>query len=467
MSEQNKALTQDQVIVASCTPPGRGAIALIRVSGPGAVELVDSCSKVFGKTNLSGAKSHTIHYGEVLGHKKGHVIDLVLFLMTRAPRTFTGEDTVEITCHGNPMIVEQIIGRIISAGARLAQRGEFSRRSFLNGKLDLVQAEAIHELVMSGTQLSLDQSMRKLRAGLSTHIENLENLAIDLISTLEASFEFLEEEERDIDFPAMVRQRFDDLMQQCKTLRRSCADQSKIAQGVKVAILGTPNAGKSTLFNALLGQSRAIVSDVAGTTRDSIESLAMREGQLWSLVDTAGIRKTSDSIEKEGIARAMDQAAQADVIIFTFDPAGEVDSQVKLFERLKSDFAQKIIAIFAKSDLNSDETREISEKIEFQIRVSAKAGQGLEELEKIVAQKIQTLFDQHASNFALTERQRILVEQFFGHLEAFDEKLKAEEPIELLAVDLREAVKSLTELTGKNVEDKILSQVFANFCVGK
>lgn len=462
-SSQNSA---DSVIVALCSPPGRGAVSLIRASGPKADELVDRCSKLAGKKSLRTEATHTIHFGQILA-KDGKVVDHVLFMLMRAPKSFTGQDTVEITCHGNPLIVTQIIEVLLEAGAALAGPGEFTKRAFFNKKLDLIQAEAIQELVMADSHFSLDQSMRKLSSGFSSEIEKLEKFIIELISILEASFEFLEEEERDVDFPALTQEKFNELMHESKKLKKCLQNASKISGGIKITILGCPNAGKSTLFNALVGHARAIVSKTAGTTRDSIESQICRKSQLWSLFDTAGIRKTSKSVEAEGIARAFDLAAQADLILLAFDPSKPAGPQLELFEKLEKDFKAKIMPILTKSDLLAGKSDKFDKKIKFEARVSGKTGQGLEALEAKIEEKIKKLFEQDSSNYSLNERQKLIILQFLSQLDELEAKFKNCVPAELLIIDLQKMAEGLWALSGKNLHEKVLGQIFSSFCVGK
>lgn len=461
----DKNFGQAPVIVAVCTPPGRGALAIIRVSGSGSVQLVDRCAQLVSRKKLADLPTHTIHYGELLD--AGKVVDQVLFLLMLAPRTFTGDDTVEITCHGNPMIVARIIELMLQHGAQLAEPGEFTRRAFFNNKVDLVQAEAIHELVMANTALALDQSMRKLKAGLSQEIAELEALILDLISALEVSFEFLEEEERDVGFNELIQHKFRQLQEKIFILRQSCQNQSQVGDGIKIAILGRPNAGKSTLFNAILGKARAIVSAEPGTTRDSIESLIARQGQVWSLIDTAGIRETKNLIEQEGVERALQEAALSDVIVFLYDPQGDLSMQKLLFEQLEQKFGQKIIKVFSKSDLLEKSSAKICNWLQPEVSVSAKTTAGLVELQVKIAEKIKMLFAEQASMFALTTRQKLLLEQFFEALTQIEQNFLAGMPNELLSLDLRAAVQHLTDLTGRDAQEKILEQVFINFCVGK
>jgi tRNA modification GTPase len=454
----------EQVIVALCTGSARAALALLRVCGVGAIALVEKCVRLPGQKILTAQASHTIHFAQIMD--QDIVLDQVLLLLTKAPKTFTGQDTVEITCHGNPLLVEQIINLLVAGGARLAQPGEFSLRAVLNGKIDLLQAEAICELVSANTQLALTQSMRKLKSGLSHEIQQLETLIIGLIATLEASFEFLEEEERDVGFDQLITVALQKLLSQAAILETSCNNQSQISQGIKIALLGVPNAGKSTLFNRLVGHDRAIVNAQAGTTRDSIESLVMQQGQLWSLVDTAGIRQTSNAIEQEGVTRAFNEAALADVVLFLFDPSQELQPQLLLLQQLQVNFNEKIIVIATKKDMVIPTKIDFNDAI-LQLQISAQTGEGIKKLQDLVSQKIQQLFASQASLFALNQRQRLLLQDFFTHLKLLHKKFKQQAASEILVFELREMLQNLANLLGRDLQDEVLSNVFSKFCIGK
>ena len=280
-------ITRDeQTIIAQCTPAGAGAIALLRMSGDDAITIADSIAQLTSKIKLSDCATHTIHYGWVTDQDGNH-IDQVLFLLMKAPRTFTGQNTVEITCHNNPFIIEQIIAQTIAYGARIADKGEFSRRAFLNGKIDLVQAEAINELIHANTQQALKKSLSQVEGSLSHWIETIQTELFKARAYCEASFEFIDEE---INFAPQIKENIKNILSTITQLKKSFDQQSQIRQGLRIALIGSVNAGKSSLFNALLGKDRAIVTNIAGTTRDVIEAGVYRDGNYWTFVDTAGLR---------------------------------------------------------------------------------------------------------------------------------------------------------------------------------
>ena len=332
---------EKDTIVAQCTPTGSGALALIRVSGPQAFSLVTQCSKLSNVptnlltnqsanpfTHLSTPKtiltlpSHTIAHGFIIEPQKTNrtknicKIDEVLFFVMHAPRTFTGEHTVEISCHNNIFIIEKIIHILIQLGARLAQPGEFSRRAVENGKIDLLQAEAINELIHANSQQAIQQSLAQVTGTLSLFVHQLEKKTLKILALCEASFEFLEEE---INFSDQIRELVSDLLETIRIVQTSNEQQRQLREGVRIAIIGSVNAGKSSLFNTLVGKNKAIVTPIPGTTRDLIESGLYQDGVYLTLVDTAGLRNTEDIIEKEGIERAYREAHIADLVLLVSD----------------------------------------------------------------------------------------------------------------------------------------------------
>ncbi|GAG60651.1 unnamed protein product [marine sediment metagenome] len=278
----------DQPIIAQCTPKGSGAIALLRLSGKTIFSLADQFCKLPNKQPISNAQSQTINYGYVVD-KNGKTIDQVLFLVMHGPKTFTGQDTIEITCHNNPFIIDAIITTAIEAGARLATEGEFTKRAVLNDKIDLVQAEAINELIHANTQQALKQSLLQLQGSLSSWIARLEKNIVNAIALSEASFEFLDEE--DMEFGRQIEKSLVKVIDKIQHIKKSFDQQQQIREGIRIALIGSVNAGKSSLFNALLGKDRAIVTSIAGTTRDVIEAGVYRNGNYWSLIDTAGFNQ--------------------------------------------------------------------------------------------------------------------------------------------------------------------------------
>ena len=303
---------ENQTIIAQCTPKGSGAIALIRISGKDALNIATKISKLANKKQtISTVPSHTIHYGQIIAETKS--IDLVMFFVMHGPRTFTGEDVVEVTCHNNPFIIEEIIALAIKHGARIAENGEFAKRSFLNNKIDLMQAEAINDLIHSNNQQTLKKSLSQLEGSLSNWIDEIEKVLVKCLAFSEASFEFLDEEE--IEFKDKILNDVLKLEKKIQTLKANFSQQQQIKEGLRIALIGSVNAGKSSLFNALLKKNRAIVTSQAGTTRDSIEAGIYTKNHYFTLVDTAGIRKTDNVIEEEGIKRSFEEAEKADILL--------------------------------------------------------------------------------------------------------------------------------------------------------
>ncbi|PKN03284.1 tRNA uridine-5-carboxymethylaminomethyl(34) synthesis GTPase MnmE, partial [Candidatus Dependentiae bacterium HGW-Dependentiae-1] len=283
-------------IVALCTPQGSGALALLRISGDNAVEIATNMSALASGQTLIELPTHTIHFGSVVDNA-GTTIDQVLFLLMRAPKTFTGHDTVEITCHNNPFIIDSIIQQALTHGARLAQPGEFTKQAVLNNKVDLVQAEALNELIHANTQIGLKKALAQLEGTLSAELAMIEKLLLKALTLSEASFEFLDDETV---FDEQIIQCVNSVCSVITTLKTQFDQQQQIRQGLRIAIIGSVNAGKSSLLNALLKKERAIVTPIAGTTRDTVEAGIYRHGTYLTLVDTAGLRVTDDSIEQEG-----------------------------------------------------------------------------------------------------------------------------------------------------------------------
>ncbi len=337
----------EQTIIAQCTPRGSGAIALLRISGINAIEIVNSIAKLASQKSLLDADTHTIHYGSVVD-SQGVTVDNVMFLLMKAPKTFTGQETVEITCHNNQFIVEQIIALAIANGARLAQEGEFTKRAVLNGKIDLVQAEAINELIHAQTQLALKQSLSQLKGSLTQWLATIEHALIKALALSEASFEFLDEE---MEFAPQISSMITEIKTTIGSIKKTYNQQQQIRQGVRVAIIGSVNAGKSSLFNALLNQERAIVTAIAGTTRDAIEAGVYKNGNFWTLVDTAGLRQTDDVIEQEGIRRSFEEAQKADIIILAFDSSREITcEESEVYQQIAQQYPNKIITVYTKCD---------------------------------------------------------------------------------------------------------------------
>jgi len=455
-------------IIAHSTPQGSGALAVIRLSGPEALVVADSLARLPGQKKLLDAASHTLHFGWVLD-RNNTKIDQVIFSIMHAPRTFTGEHVVEITCHNNQFIIEAIIHEALFHGARIAKQGEFTEQAFVNGKLDLVQAEALNDLIHAQTQLALKKSLSQLEGTLSHWIHELEQQLLRALAWCEASFEFLDEE---LEFGIQIREHLEKLLERIAFHKGTYDIHRHIREGVRIALIGSVNAGKSSIFNMLLGQQRAIVTPVAGTTRDSIEAGFILNGIRITLIDTAGIRITDDIVEQEGIKRSFDQAQLADMILLVFDGSRALtEEELSVYKQLYERYENKIVLVQSKSDLPEHAHHfaqvEINKLKTKPIQVTASDLPDM--LKEEIAQKLDTLFKKQETPFLLNERQFRTLTEVEQLLNTIANTLLTASSIsyELVSFHLREALEQLTGLTGKSISQAALDQVFREFCVGK
>lgn len=451
-----------ETIIALCTPQGSGAIALLRVSGPDARQIVGKIAKLSSQKNFQEIPSHTVQYGSLIDDQK-NIIDQVLFIIMDGPRSFTGENTVEITCHNNPFIIESILKQAIIHGARLAQPGEFSRRAFLNKKIDLAQAEAIKELIHANTQIALKKSLAQLEGSFSHYISKLEYELTRALAWCEASFEFLDDE---AEFGSQIKIALEKIAAQIAQLKKTFDVQQQIRSGIRIALIGSVNAGKSSIFNALLNQKRSIVTNIAGTTRDAIEAGLYRNGNYWTLIDTAGLRKTEDIIEQEGIQRSFQEAQKADIILLVFDNTRALTSEEKIiYDQIIATHEKKLIIIKNKIDL--PEVHEHELRLRANLAFSSINSDQSALLENFIEQKIAVLFSEIESPFLLNQRQFNLLLALEQKLQEILTLFQSTIQYELLSYQLQEALQIMSELTGKSVSEAGLDMVFKEFCVGK
>jgi tRNA modification GTPase len=446
-------------IIAQCTPRGSGAIALLRICGEHARDVASQLSKLPNGATLKTVASHSVHYGSVID-EHGNPLDQVLFLIMDGPRTFTGDDTIEITCHNNPFLIEKIIQRTLLCGARIAEPGEFTRRAFLNGKIDLLQAEAINELIHASNHLVLKQSLSQLNGSFSQWMAQLEKKLVTCLAYCEASFEFLDEE---MEFGDFIKEQLTEIFSSIARVKKTYENQHHVRQGARVALIGSVNAGKSSLFNALIKQERAIVADIAGTTRDSIESSSTLNGSFVTFIDTAGLRQTNDSIEQEGIRRSEIEAQKADIILLITDSSREINAQEKhIYQKLREQHASKIIEVESKTDLKSfTHTTNAAQ-------VCAQDAKTIAQLEIVIGKKIDEIFSRIDSPFLLNQRHfRILVNIEKNILQMLEMLEKATIAYELLSANLKGTLEILTELSGKTISEQAMDAVFREFCIGK
>lgn len=448
----------DETIIAQCSPQGKGAIALLRLSGINAFEVAAQIAQLASGKSILELPTHTIHYGSVKD-KTGNILDHVMFLLMRGPKTFTGQDVVEITCHNNQFIIESIIVAAIESGARLAQEGEFSKRAVVNNKIDLLQAEAINELIHAQTQLALKKSLAQLNGSFSQVVTSLEKELLKALALCEASFEFLDEE---MEFAPQISAIIAHAQKTITDIKKAYDQQSQIRQGIRIAIIGSVNAGKSSLFNALLGKDRAIVTPIAGTTRDSIEAGVYRNGNYWTFIDTAGLRSTDDFVEQEGIKRSFEEAHKADIVLLVYDSSRELLDQEKLvYEKIQNQYSQKIISVLNKSDISN-------QAITSGICVSSKTKSNISTIETEIEQKIASLFLSLESPFLLNKRQYNLLLKLEIHLASIQEMLHNNKVhYELLSAHLNDANAQLSELSGKAISEAGMDMIFKEFCIGK
>lgn len=468
--EKNLAIASDQeVIIAQCTPSGIGALALLRMTGIHTIEVATRISLLADGQLLSQLPTHTIHYGWVIDTRqnsdstqlKNIKLDNVLFFLMRGPKTFTGQDTVEITCHNNPFIIESIIQQAILHGARLAQNGEFSFRAVLNNKIDVLQAEAINELIHANTQMGLKQALAQVNGSFSSWIQKIEKQLLKILAFCQASFEFIDEE---ITFDDQIKEMVAHALSELNAAKITFDQQKHIRNGIRIALVGSVNVGKSSIFNFFLQQNRAIVTDIAGTTRDVIEAGLYRTGNYWTLIDTAGLRETDNTIEQVGIIKSFEQAQLADIILLVFDGSRAFSQNENIiYADLYEQYKDKIIMVCNKVDLP-----QASETIDWQsYPVSTKNGTGFSDLEKALEERVEKLFATINSPFLLNKRQFNIITALEKDVKHIETLLYSTLQYEIIAYHLVDALAHCSELTGKSISEQGLDLVFREFCVGK
>jgi tRNA modification GTPase len=455
----------NEPIVACCTARGAGSIALIRIAGENALIVADRIAQLPSSTLLSSVPTHTIHYGHTVD-ATGTKIDTVMFLVMHGPRTFTGQDTVEITAHNNPFIIDAIIDAACNAGARLAQPGEFSKRAVLAGKMDLLQAEALHEFVQAGTMQGLKSSYAQLSGSLSHEIATIEKKLLHALALANASFEFIEEE--NLEFGTTIKTLITDIITHTEKLIECFPLQQQLKEGARIALVGSVNAGKSSLFNALLGAKRAIVTPIPGTTRDVIEAGIYRQGSHQTLIDTAGMRTTHDVIEQEGIARSEQEAARADIVLIVIDATRMLTpEEEKVYDQLAERYQTKAILVYTKSDLVRVNTYQPFCTVN-KITVSVHKPETITQLmQAIDAHHATQLAHGGSTLYLLNERQIRLLQTLNEKLHTLEATLHAPLAYEIIAHHIHDALATISELTGKSVSEAAMDAIFKEFCVGK
>jgi len=505
----------DDTIAAIATPIGEGGLAVIRISGAEAFAITDKIFLPVGKNSIkpSAATSHTIHFGKIvrqrsaavpsrsgrdesiraaagdsraLAQDEGQVIDEVLLAVLRAPRTFTREDTIEISCHGGILPAKLVLDAILQNGARLAEAGEFTKRAFLNGRIDLAQAEAVADLIHSRTELALAAANEQLAGKLSQRINQLRDDLLHTLAHVEAHIDFPDEDIAP-DTKDKLLQRLDDGMKFMDELLRTANEGQILRRGIRAAIVGRPNAGKSSLLNQLLGRDRAIVSPIAGTTRDTIEETANIRGLPVVFIDTAGLREGKDEIEIEGIRRSRESLAQAELILHVLDASepltdadenyfAEFAAKKRIFVLNKMDLPKKLkLPGRAGSPLHADSQKEkmggahgVTRPTESTVDVCCLTGKGIEQLKDAIKNLVWSgeIKSEMLQVMINSRHQEALIRARLATLRTI-EALRGEATLELVALDLRIAVSAVGEIVGKTTTEDLLDSIFSTFCIGK
>ncbi len=457
MPEASPSFTNDP-IAAIATPPGEGGIAVIRVSGKGCIELVDT---VFRGKVLAKQPTHTAHFGKIV--RNGEIVDEVVATVFRGPKSFTGEDTVEISCHGGVLVTHSVLETVLAAGARMAEPGEFTMRAFLNGKMELSQAEAVADMIHAKSRRALQAAQQQLDGALGEFVARFRQSIIDATAMLELELDFIEEDVEFADRSGLMKLLVD-LDTQIAGLLETYETGRLLRDGVRTVLVGRPNAGKSTLLNTLTGKDRAIVSDIAGTTRDTIDADWTYGGVYFRLIDTAGLRETDDVIEAEGVKRSERAIAEADVVMVLSDMTTD-HGRTEAYEQLKLAHPEKpILHIGNKVDMASPD----EDLGSYDVVISAASGRGVEQLKQMLLEKALGRHDADAGSLVITAtRHRDALQKARNFVQSAIARLSDGSSNEFLSIDLRGALQELGHITGSITNEDILDSIFSRFCIGK
>ena len=458
-------------IAAIATAMSNSGIGVIRISGEDAVEIADKIYRSKnGKKKLSNQKTHTIHYGYI--YDEDFLIDEVMVLIMRAPHSFTAEDTIEIDCHGGMLVMNKILETVLKNGARVAEPGEFTKRAFLNGRIDLTKAEAVMDLIESQNDYALKSSIDQLKGNVYEKITSFRNIIIHEIAFIESALDDPEHISLD-GYQDELMKTIDLLLDEMNRMLISFQNGKVLKEGIKTVILGKPNAGKSSLLNKLLGEEKAIVTEIAGTTRDVLEQYINLDGIGIHIIDTAGIRETNDIVEKIGVDRAMKQAQEADLILYVVDSSKPLNEDDYSIMELMS--SKKFIILLNKSDLNTVVSVEDLEKIckndkehYVIIQTSMKDETGIDQLEDAIKKyfisgKIDFNHEANITNI----RHKEALSDAYESLKLVKKSIEDEMPEDFLSIDLMNAYSSLGKIIGQEVEDDLVNEIFSKFCMGK
>ncbi|MGN1383382.1 MAG: tRNA uridine-5-carboxymethylaminomethyl(34) synthesis GTPase MnmE [Eubacterium sp.] len=456
----------DDTIAAISTPPGEGGIGIIRISGEDSLSIL---KQIFhtpsGKLNM---KDHLLVYGHIIDPEDGKVVDEVLSVYMKAPRTYTAEDVVEIDCHGGIVPLRKILQLVYRCGARPAERGEFTERAFLNGRLDLSQAEAVMDMISARADKTYDSAVGQLSGSLSGKIREIRSMLMDIRVQVTVNIEYPDEDIEIMTYQKM-KEDLKPVIGKISELLKTAETGRILSSGLKIAIVGKPNVGKSSLMNQMLRESRAIVTDIPGTTRDTIREDMRLRGIPISLIDTAGIRETDDQIEAIGIEKSRDSWSEADLVLLVLDAGNPLSEEDK--EILQHAEADKTIAVLNKTDLPQSVTAEDVQRLLPGVQIisaSMKEGNGLDAIEDAIEQRVyQGTVTADQQVIVTNARHKQLLEEACSHLNDAVRLADRKEPLEIIDLDLEAAYENLGEIIGDAVGDDVISEVFSRFCLGK
>ena len=450
----------EDTIVAIATPLGTGAISIIKISGSEAIEIV---SKVFKGKSLTKQKSHTIHYGFIMDEKEK--IDEVLVSLFLAPKTYTKEDIVEINCHGGIATTNRILEVIIKAGARFAEPGEFTKRAYLNGRIDLIEAEGVMDLIEAKTDKMRKVALNQLDGNVSKKINELRENIKAILANIEVNIDYPEYEDEIIITNKMIKEQMKIINTKIAKIVSASQQGKIIKEGIKVLILGKPNVGKSSILNKLLNENKAIVTNIPGTTRDIVEGTINIEGILFKIIDTAGIRKTNNLVEKIGVKKSVELISESDLIIYTIEKSKELDEEdIKIIKKIKN----KPKIIFLNKNDTKIKSKEIKLKNEIIVEGNTIEEDGLKELkEKIINLFKLDKLEEKDFNFLTNSNQIALLKKIVSISKNIDKKLEENFPIDIIEIDIKEIFNILGFIIGENSDQEIINYIFKNFCLGK
>ena len=459
---QEQQINQKEPIAAIATPVGEGGIAVIRVSGEESIHIINNA---FKGADLTKKKSHTVHFGKII-NEQNHVVDEVLVTLFHSPKSYTGEEAVEISCHGGALVTQAVLEAILAQGIRAAEAGEFTQRAFLNGKMELSQAEAVADLIHAKSSKALDAAHQQLEGRLGQHIKAFRQQIIDATAMVELELDFVEE---DVEFAnkEQLKELLVELNDEIDSLLATYETGRLVKHGIRTVFIGLPNAGKSTLLNTLVGKDRAIVTEIAGTTRDTIDVDWSYDGLLFKLTDTAGLRETADVIEAEGVKRSQKAFAQADLAVYLKDLSRELTDQerndIRTLQQQAAD--TPFLLIGTKNDIAIPVD---DERLNYDLKISALEGKQIDALKELMKQRALENTHYDASSLLVTStRHRDALQKAQEDIQSALGALEQGMTGDFLSIDLRAALKELGTITGEITNEDVLDSIFSRFCIGK